>query len=180
MRQAVDQAQHNLGKATAVAAAGSGIISKFVPGLDMNTLRAVYDSAAKQFEQSDTGSLNGVIEAYGSLLRLTNTIISPASPLPVICIDEANVLMEWHKGGTAMEIDLDALLRFFVKVTAPSGGLLFSCQWQKAHAAGACVLMQITKESSWAHVILATSDYSFIIWLTESKYFDSRWPTFHC
>ena len=121
LRQQLTQLENVVEKATVVAAAGSDIIGKFVPGLDVKSLLAAYDSAAKQFKQSDPRSLNGVIEAYSSLLRLNSTIISQASPLPVICIDEANVLMEWHKGGTAMENDLDAMLRFFVKVRAPSG-----------------------------------------------------------
>ena len=180
VRQQLTQLENFIEKATAVAAAGSDIIGKFVPGLDVKSLVEVYDSAAKQFKQSDTRSLNGVIEAYSTLLKLTSTIISQASPLPVICIDEANVLMEWHKGGTAMENDLDALLRFLVKVRAPSGGLLFRCQYPQGHAAGACLLMQMTKQSRRAHVILATSEYSFITWLIESKYFDFRWLTLYC
>ena len=40
--------------------------------------------------------------------------------------------------------------------------------------------MQMSKHSRRAHVILATAEYSFITWLTESKYFDFRWLTLHC
>ena len=40
-------------------------------------------------------------------------------PLPVICIDEVNVLMKGYKGGAAMEADLDALLSFLVQVRLP-------------------------------------------------------------
>ena len=65
-------------------------------------------------------SINDVMKAYGNLLSLSSsTSISTTRPWPVICIDEANVLMGWYKGGAAMEDDLDALLRFLVKVRAP-------------------------------------------------------------
>eukprot|EP00891_Asterochloris_glomerata_P007247 jgi/Astpho2/7247/Aster-01555 len=57
--------------------------------------------------------LNDVIKAYNDLLKL-NTETSSNRPLPVISIDEANVLMKWYKGGAAMEADLDALLSFLV------------------------------------------------------------------
>ena len=119
-RQKLEELKGLVGKATAAAAAGSEIFSKFKPGVDLKSLELFYNTVLKLFSPStEARSLNDVIQAYDELLRLSSTIISTASPLPVICIDEANVLMEWRQGGAAMEKDLDALLRFFVKVTAP-------------------------------------------------------------
>ena len=119
-RQKLEELKGLVGEATAAAAAGSEISSKFKPGVDLKSLELFYNTVLKLFSPStEARSLNDVIQAYDELLRLSSTIISTTSPLPVICIDEANVLMEWHQGGAAMEKNLDALLRFFVKVTAP-------------------------------------------------------------
>ena len=73
------------------------------------------------FEGATPCSLNDVIKAYNDLLKL-NTETSSNRPLPVISIDEANVLMKWYKGGAAMEADLDALLSFLVDVRLPLHG----------------------------------------------------------
>ena len=35
--------------------------------------------------------------------------------------------------------------------------------------------LQVSKEDRQAHVILATSEYSFVTWLDESGYRDSTW-----
>ena len=140
VRQVVERGQDNIGKATAIAASGASLISKLMPGVPVKPILDVCDSVAKQFGESEPRSLNDVLEAYDSLLKLNRTVISKASPLPVICIDEANVLMEWDKGGAAMGFDLDALLRFFVRVRAPSGGGPFRCHCQQAHATGTCLL----------------------------------------
>ena len=102
------------------AAAAPGILDriKFVFGVDAEPL-AMPRSVQKTFQEDAPCSLHDVIKAYGSLLRLSSsTTILGTSSLPVVCIDEANVLMGWYKGGAAMEDDLDALLRFFVKVRA--------------------------------------------------------------
>ncbi len=40
--------------------------------------------------------------------------------------------------------------------------------------------MQVTKETRRAHVILATSEYSFITWLTDSGYLDFMWLPLTC
>lgn len=58
--------------------------------------------------------------------------------LPTIIIDEANQLQQWKEAETNQ---LKALLRFFVL---------------------------ITKEAKLAHVVLATSDSFFELWLGES------------
>ena len=102
VRQVVEQGQENVGKATAIAASGATLISKLMPGVDVKPILDICDSVAKQFGESEPRSLNDVFEAYDSLLKLNRTVIAKASPLPVICIDEANVLMEWDKGGAAM------------------------------------------------------------------------------
>ena len=48
-----------------------------------------------------------------------------------------------------------------------------SCHWYLS-------AVQVTKQSCQAHVILATSEYSFITWLTDSGYLDFGWVTLTC
>ena len=101
----------------AKAAATSAILSMIESHLNMKSLALLPSSVLKMLKRNTPCSINDVIKAYYSLLRLSSsTSISNTRPLPVICIDEANVLMGWHKGGAAMEDDLYALLRFLVKV----------------------------------------------------------------
>ncbi len=119
VRQKLEEFKALVGRAASVAAVGADLINRFTPGVDVKSLAAMIESAEKQFKKSDPHSLNDLIKTYDSLLSLTSKITPQNVPLPVICIDEANVLMEWYKGGAAMENDLDALLRFFVKVRAP-------------------------------------------------------------
>eukprot|EP00891_Asterochloris_glomerata_P009325 jgi/Astpho2/9325/Aster-07265 len=83
--------------------------------------------------------INSLIGAFGALLETRSA--ASGSP-PVTCIDEVTVLMDWYEGDRALQTDLQALLRFFV---------------------------QITKETQRAHVTLATSEYRFLTWLTESQ-----------
>ena len=119
VRQRLEEFKDLVGKAASVAAVGADLINRFTPGLNVKSLAAMIESAEKQFKQSDPRSLNDLIKTYDSLLSLSSKITPQNVPLPVICIDEANVLMEWYKGGAAMENDLDALLRFFLKVIVP-------------------------------------------------------------
>ena len=100
-----------------VADVKTGALNK--SSAELARLAQLLDAANKIFKEEAASSLNDVIKAYDSLLKLKSTRILNTSPLPVICIDEANVLMSWYKGSAAMEEDLDALLRFLVKVTLP-------------------------------------------------------------
>eukprot|EP00891_Asterochloris_glomerata_P004997 jgi/Astpho2/4997/Aster-05935 len=139
VRRMLEQFIQTTGK-VAEAVAKTEILRMIKSNFDIKSLALLPGSVLKTFEEPTPSSLNDVIKAYDSLLRLSSTRVSTSSPLPVICIDEANVLMGWYKGGAAMEDDLDALLRFLVKVS---------------------------KQTHRAHVILATSEYSFVTWLTE-------------
>ena len=170
VRRMLEQMGKTAGK-VAEAVVRSGVLKMNKPTGDLEQLLLLQSAASKIFEEEAPSSLNDVIKAYDSLLRLKSTRISNTSPLPVICIDEANVLMAWYKGGAAMEGDLDALLRFLVKVRLPLhcglGVSVSECQI-------CSVALQVSKQQSQqtcrAHVILATSEYSFIPWLTESRY----------
>ena len=101
------------------AASTSGIVKFFkLWGAPVEPIVRLPGLLQQGFEGDAPCSLNDVIKAYNDLLKL-NTETSSSRPLPVICIDEANVLMKWYKGGAAMEADLDALLSFLVQVRLP-------------------------------------------------------------
>ena len=119
VRQKLEAFKELVGNAASVAAIGADPINRFTPGVHVKSLAAMMESAEKQFKKSDPRSLNDLIKTYDSLLSVSSSTTPQNAPLPVICIDEANVLMEWYKGGAAMESDLDALLCFFVRVRAP-------------------------------------------------------------
>lgn len=86
---------------------------------DGNTQSLQSDPRLKLFEERKPSSLNDVIEAYGCLLNVRSQASETLDPgyWPVICIDFANVLMEWDKVGADNEAALDALLQFLVKVS---------------------------------------------------------------
>ena len=167
VRRMLEQFIQTTGK-VAEAVAKTEIPRMIKSNFDIKSLALLPGSVLKTFEEPTPSSLNDVIKAYDSLLRLSSTRVSTSSPLPVICIDEANVLMGWYKGGAAMEDDLDALLRFLVKVRVP----LYCCS--SGVSVSEChmctVALQVSKQTHRAHVILATSEYSFVTWLTESGY----------
>jgi Cdc6-like AAA superfamily ATPase len=91
-------------------------------------------------------TLTGVIEAYTRMLRQCEeqrkegTPSPPVPSPPVIVIDEANVLMNWDASSKG---DLETLIRFFV---------------------------HMTKESRRCHVLLATSDSTFLVWLEQCEW----------
>ena len=60
-----------------------------------------------------SSAVNRLIGGFEALLDKRSE--ASGSP-PVICIDEVNVLMDWFESDTELQTDLDALLRFFVKV----------------------------------------------------------------
>ena len=64
-------------------------------------------------EAPTSSVINSLIGAFEALLE---TRSAASGSLPVICIDEVNVLMDWFEGDRALQTDLEALLRFFVKV----------------------------------------------------------------
>lgn len=118
------------GKA-AEAAVKPGVLNmiKSLLGVKVDPLALLPSSVLKTLGGYSPCSIHDVITAYNSVFRLSSsTRISESSPLPVICIDEANVLMGWHKHGAAMQGDLDALLRFFVKVRVPLLCMMCCCQ----------------------------------------------------
>eukprot|EP00891_Asterochloris_glomerata_P006778 jgi/Astpho2/6778/Aster-07223 len=103
--------------------------------LEVNETIKLLPAALAASATPTSSAINMLIGAFESLLEKREA--ASGSP-PVICIDEVNVLMDWFEGDRALQTDLDALLRFFV---------------------------QITKVKQRAHVILATSEYSFLTWL---------------
>ena len=116
---------------------------------------------------SEAPTSSVISSLVGAFEALLDTRSAASGSLPVICIDEVHVLMDWFEGDRALQTDLEALLRFFVKVgyLLVATVLLLLC----AYAFGYLCSMQITKETQQAHVILATSEYSFLTWLTESE-----------
>ena len=114
----LDQIIKTTGK-VADAASTSGIINFFkLWGTPVEPIVRLPGLLQQVFKGDMPCSLNDVTKACNGLLKLS-TETSSNRPLPVICIDEANVLMKWYKGGAAMEADLDALLSFFVEVRLP-------------------------------------------------------------
>ena len=94
-----------------------GILSriKSFSGVRDESLAPLPSSVLKTLRGRTPCSIDDVIKAYDSLLRLnSSTSLLRSRSLPVICIDEANVLMEWDEHD-----DLDTLLRFFVRVRVP-------------------------------------------------------------
>ena len=85
---------------------------KSILGVKVESPALLPSSVLKTLEGKTPCSIADVIEAYDSLLTLSSSMRTlETSPLPVICIDEANVLTEWREHG-----DLDALLHFLAKV----------------------------------------------------------------
>ena len=126
-----------------------------------------------QMYRAEVVSNSDLILAYSKLIDDQR---DASGSWPVICIDEANVLMEWVTEGPAMEKDLNALLRFFVQVSCQAlvyctalAALCVHCADQIGCQLRASTHLQITKETPRAHVILATSDYNFLTWLQASK-----------
>ena len=64
-------------------------------------------------------SINDVIQVYGEMVKLYDSRKTSTSSYPIICMDEANVLMQWQHGSLEKREALRALLRFFVKVYMP-------------------------------------------------------------
>ncbi|EIE18339.1 hypothetical protein COCSUDRAFT_60307 [Coccomyxa subellipsoidea C-169] len=99
-------------------------------------------------QQDRTPALAEIIQTYGELLakfsqgRQNRRSGDARMPWPVLCIDQANQLTAWAEDDRNEQLELDALLNFFVRVT---------------------------KQDKQCHVILATSDYSFLPWLSKSE-----------
>ena len=91
-----------------------GILSRIKSflGVEVESPALLPSSVLKALGGKTPCSIPEVIEAYDSLLTLnSSTGTLKSRSLPVICIDEANVLMEWDEHD-----DLDALLQVFAKV----------------------------------------------------------------
>jgi hypothetical protein len=89
-------------------------------------------------------SIGAVVSTYTQLLSTLEQARAAGAltgdlQYPVLIIDEANVLMEWSNSYPS---ELGVLLRFFVATT---------------------------KQTHYGHVVLATSEYAFQTWLTESE-----------
>ena len=96
-------------------------------------------------------SITYLMLAYNKLI---NDQREASGSWPVICIDEANVLMEWVTEGPAMEKDLDALLRLIAQVSCQalvyctaSAALHVHCADQAGHQLRASTCLQITQET---------------------------------
>ena len=100
VRRMLEQMGKTAGK-VAEAVVRSGVLKMNKSTGDLEQLLLLQSAASKIFEEEAPSSLNDVIKAYDSLHKLKSTRVSNTSPLPVICIDEANVLMGWYKGGAA-------------------------------------------------------------------------------
>ena len=62
---------------------------------------------------STTSNMSAAITAFGAFLTVRKE--ASLSP-PVICIDHADVLMDWYEGDSTMQTDIKPLLNFFVQV----------------------------------------------------------------
>ena len=115
-----------------------------------DTLRVKLDNQTVEVKLSSVMGLFGGPEAMPSRTAIASVLQILKEPLkqtfkegrpgPPIIIDEANVLTSW---STAHPDELAVLLGYFVA---------------------------ITKQQSWTHVVLMTSDYAFIDWLEEGEH----------
>ena len=75
------------------------------------------DRIVSAFLSQQDQTMNDVIKVYNTMLASYKSAKVPGSSWPIICIDEANVLTRWQKGSLEDKGALEALLRFFVKVS---------------------------------------------------------------
>ncbi len=138
------------------------------------TMRAgPLEAIEQKADVQQISSIESIIATFNEIFSLYADNKASFNNWPVICIDEANVLMEWKKEQTPQ---LAELMRFFVAV-CPTFMRLFSSH----HFYGiflmlqllACML-QITKEAGTAHVVLATSEYGFLSWLESGELLASQ------
>ncbi len=111
--------------------------------------------------------MNKLMVAYGELLTVRRE--ASGSP-PVICIDDAHVLMGWDESDWHLQSDLEALLYFFVQVSdllaaAHHCLVVTMSDWMQ----GLQWSTQICAKLPRAHVIFATSDSTFYAWLGNSE-----------
>ena len=133
-----------------------------------------------------TGEESPINQVLGLLTALlSKQTTGEASDLPVIVVDEVNAIAEWRASDDGS--DLQSLLRFFVNVSAP----MLIKLWRVLCLSGRCMCRfslpslfdltstflylssQVTKVESASrsmHVILATSDYNFVSWLSQSEH----------
>ena len=108
------------------------------------------DNQTGEVKMSSVMGLFGGLEAMPSRIPIASVLhlfkevlkqtFKEGRPGPPIIIDEANVLTSWR---TTHPDELATLLRFFVAVT---------------------------KQESWTHVVLMTSDYAFVSWLEKREH----------
>ena len=75
------------------------------------------DKIISAFLRQEDQTINDVIAVYNDMLAVYKSAKVSNSSWPVICIDEANVLTEWHEGSVEDQRALKALLKFFIKVS---------------------------------------------------------------
>ena len=75
------------------------------------------DRIVSAFLSQQDQKMNDVIEVYNEMLASYKSAKVPGSSWPIICIDEANVLTRGREGSQEDKGALEALLRFFVKVS---------------------------------------------------------------
>ena len=87
------------------------------PKGDTDSVSSRRDKVVAAFLHGDSQRMSDVIEVYNDMLELTKTRkLPPSGNWPIICIDEANVLMQWQQGSLEKKQALTALLNLFVKV----------------------------------------------------------------
>ena len=138
---------------TVRAPGGMPLLRMFKATLSLSgpTVEADFDKAEKLVnakataESTSQSPITTILAAYTELLdvwaqaRAARLIQGVGLSYPVLIIDEANKLMGWSERHPA---ELDILLSFFVATT---------------------------KQKHRGHVVLATSEYAFQTWLTESE-----------
>eukprot|EP00891_Asterochloris_glomerata_P007323 jgi/Astpho2/7323/Aster-01624 len=75
---------------------------------------------------STTSNMSAAITAFGAFLTVRKE--ASLSP-PVICIDHADVLMDWYEGDSTMQTDIKPLLNFFVQGLMSNKGEVSDKEW---------------------------------------------------
>ena len=102
-------ALEKLGKGlrTAVLAAINLKLGVDIKAPDGNETLKLLPGSLVASEAPTSSVINSLIGAFEALLE---TRSAASGSLPVICIDEVNVLMDWFEGDRALQTDLEALL----------------------------------------------------------------------
>ena len=88
------------------------------------------DKIVSAFLRQQDQTINDVIAVFNDMLALYKSAKISGSSWPIICIDEANVLTGWQEGSLEDKKALEALLRFFVKVSVNRAELTNQQAWR--------------------------------------------------